>query len=52
MLEGGKMSKSKGNVIDLCAYRQVWVDAVRYYLLKEMTMEWMVIIRGYAGKPY
>ncbi len=37
LLEGGKMSKSKGNVVDpvvLC--NRYGVDAVRYYLLREI----------------
>lgn len=38
MLEGGKMSKSKGNVIDPRLLADKYgVDAVRYYLVKELT---------------
>jgi methionyl-tRNA synthetase len=38
LLDGGKMSKSKGNVVDpLTLVQKYGVDSVRYYLLKEMS---------------
>jgi methionyl-tRNA synthetase len=38
LLDGGKMSKSKGNVVDpLVLIDKYGADAVRYYLLRELT---------------
>ncbi len=38
LIDGGKMSKSKGNIVDPEINRSLWIDALKYFLLREYTL--------------